>query len=108
MKIEETILTPILEHYFDVVSTINLELGIKTKERIGTIRNMEIKIYANDHNPPHFHVISKDRDIDAKFKIENCEYISGKIDSKDLKRIIAFYNDIKTKMVMEMIWNKKK
>ncbi len=34
MKIEEKILTPILEHYFNVASTNNLEKGIKTKERI--------------------------------------------------------------------------
>ncbi len=108
MKIEEKILTPILELYFNVESTKNLKKGIKIKERLATIRNMQITIYSNDHYPPHFHVKSKDRKIDAKFKIENCEFISGKIESKDLKRLNAFFNDMKTKIVMDMIWNKRK
>ena len=51
---------------------VNLEKGIKKKEQIATIRNMKIVIYS-DHNPPHFHVKSKDNKINAKFKIENCE-----------------------------------
>ena len=107
MEIEEKILNPILENYFNVASTLNLEKGIKTKERIETIRNIQILIYSNDHNPPHFHVKSKDKKVDAKFKIENCEFISGSIDKKDLKRLKAFFNDMKTKIVMEMIWNKR-
>lgn len=107
MKIEEKILQPIIELYFDVASTANLEKGIKIKERIATIRNMTIIIYSADHNPPHFHVKSKDNKIDATFKIENCEFISGTIGSKDLKRLKAFCNDIKTQMVMKMIWNKR-
>lgn len=108
MKIEEKILQPILELYFDVASTANLEKGIKIKERIGTIRNMTIIIYSADHNPPHFHVISKDKEVDAKFKIESCDFISGTIGSKDLKRIKAWYNDIKVQIVMKMIWDKRK
>jgi Domain of unknown function (DUF4160) len=107
MKIEEKILTPILEHYFNVASIENLAKGIKTKERIATIRNMQILIYSNDHNPPHFHVKSKDKKIDAKFMIENGVFLSGEIESKDLKRIKAFFNDMKTKIVMEMIWKKR-
>lgn len=105
--IEEKILTPILEHYFNVASIKNLEKGIIIKERIETIRNMQIIIYSNDHNPPHFHVISKDKKIDAKFKIENCEFLSGQIESKDLKRLKAFFNDMKTKIVMKMVWDKR-
>lgn len=30
------------------------------KERVATVRNMKLIIYSNDHNPPHFHVKSKD------------------------------------------------
>ena len=45
--------------------------------------------------------------INAKFKIENCELISGELSSKEIKKIIAFYNSPKTKIIMEKIWNKK-
>jgi len=105
-SIEELILTPILERYFSEDLNILLQ-GIETRERISTLGNMQIIIYSNDHNPPHFHVKSRDRKVDAKFKIENGEYISGAIDSRGIKRINAFYNNIKVKSRMEAIWNKR-
>lgn len=71
MDIFSKILEPILNSYFKGADFVNAE-----KERITTIRNMKIIIYSNDHNPPHFHVKSKDGSIDAKFKIENCFYMS--------------------------------
>ena len=46
--------------------------------------------------------------IDAKFKIENGVYMIGNIESKSKKIIAAFYNDIKTQHIMNMIWNKRK
>jgi hypothetical protein len=61
------------------------------KERIATVRNMRLIIYSNDHNPPHFHVKSNDGSIDAKYSLEDCSLISGVIDSKDNKRIKAYY-----------------
>tara|TARA_R110000868_G_scaffold411336_1_gene703198 strand:+ start:527 stop:859 length:333 start_codon:yes stop_codon:yes gene_type:complete len=104
--INEIILTPILERYFSEDLNVLMQ-GIETRERIDTVGNMQIIIYSNDHNPPHFHVKSRDRTVDAKFKIENGEYISGTIDSKGIKRVNAFYNDIKVKSRMETIWNKR-
>lgn len=105
--IEEKILTPILDFYMtapyeDVVK------NIIDKQHVDYIKNMQIIIYSNDHNPPHFHVISKDKSIDAKFTIEDCTYLGGDIGNKDLKRIQAFHADMKTQTVMKMIWNKRK
>ncbi|WP_175545845.1 DUF4160 domain-containing protein [Sinomicrobium oceani] len=51
---------------------------------------MQVIIYSNDHNPPHFHVKIKDLKIDAKFRIGDCELINGEISSKDLKKIKGF------------------
>ena len=42
-----------------------------SKERIATIKNLKVVIYSNDHNPPHFHVVSNDYDINAKFRTVN-------------------------------------
>lgn len=78
------------------------------KELVEQVRNMKIEIYSNDHNPPHFHVKSKDRSIDAVFRLDNCEMIEGVIGSKDKKRIEAFYNDERTKDLMKKMWNKSK
>jgi hypothetical protein len=53
---------------------------LSSKERIATVKDMQIKIYSNDHNPPHFHFVSKDRRINAKFLIETGEHISGRVE----------------------------
>jgi hypothetical protein len=81
--------------------------GLATKERVDTINDLNIMIYSNDHNPPHFHVKSNDLKIDAKFKIEDCELISGKMSSNHLKRIKAFHDSPKGKLVLQEIWNKR-
>ena len=78
------------------------------KELVDRVRNMKIEIYSNDHNPPHFHVKSRDGSIDATFRIDNGVYIQGSIDGKDRKRIDAFYNDERVKNLMKEMWNKSK
>jgi len=77
------------------------------KERIGTINDMKVIIYSNDHNPPHFHVKSNDLRINAKFLIENGELLSGEVTTKDMKRIKAFYSSPKTQILLNKIWQKK-
>jgi len=89
-----------LEKYIDYANTA-------TKERIEKIKDLEVWIYSNDHNPPHFHVKSNDLKIDAKFTIEQFKLISGEISSKHLKRIKAFYESPKGKCVLAKIWNKR-
>jgi len=110
-NILEKILEDILLEYMELdESTIEYLVGnptIKQKERVTTIKNLKIIIYSNDHNPPHFHVLSNDYNVNAKFLIENGEYLSGEISNKDLKRIKAFYLSPKTKIIMEKIWSKK-
>lgn len=108
----EIILKDLLNYYLGL-DDISLELHLKeintaTKERVATIDDLQVIIYSNDHNPPHFHVKTKNLQIDAKFKIEDCELISGEISSKNLKKIKAFYISPKGKIVLESIWNKRK
>ena len=110
-NILEKILEDILLEYMDLdestIDSLIQQPTIKQKERIGTIKNLKIIIYSNDHNPPHFHVLSNDYNVNAKFLIENGEFLSGEISAKDLKRIKAFYLSPKTKIIMEKVWNKK-
>tara|TARA_R110000868_G_scaffold409765_1_gene695935 strand:- start:525 stop:875 length:351 start_codon:yes stop_codon:yes gene_type:complete len=110
LKIFEKILEDLLKYYLGL-DDATLELHLKepalaTKERVETIDDLQVIIYPNDHNPPHFHVKSKNKEIDAKFTIENCELISGNMSSKNLKKIDAFHQGMKGKMVLEMIWQK--
>ena len=64
-------LEDLLNQYWNT-SGDNIELILENsnsniKERVKTINNLEIIIYSNDHNPPHFHVKSKDLKINEKF-----------------------------------------
>jgi hypothetical protein len=107
----EKILQELLAYYLGLDDN-SLEKHLKmanlaTKERVAIINDLNIWIFSNDHEPPHFHVKSKDLKINAKFKIENCEFIGGEIRSKHLKRIKAFYEGPKGKMVLQAIWNKR-
>ena len=77
------------------------------KERIATINNLQLVIYSNDHNPPHFHVISRDRSIDAKFRINDGSYLSGEISERDIKKVKTFHSDIKVQAMMRTVWSKK-
>jgi hypothetical protein len=110
--IMEKILKDLLNYYLRL-DDISLEKHLKevstaTKERVDTIDDLQVIIHSNDHDPPHFHVRTKNLKIDAKFKIEDCELISGEIGSKELKKIKAFYLSPKGKIILDKIWNKKK
>lgn len=110
LEIFEKTLEDLLKYYL-ALDDASLELHLKdpalaTKERVETIEDLQVIIYPNDHNPPHFHVLSKNRKINAKFTIENCELISGNMSSKNLKKIEAFYKGMKGKMILEIIWQK--
>ena len=111
-KYDMNIFNDILSHLLDFYMTQSPEQLIQIqekgiiKEEIDRVRDMRVIIYPNDHNPPHFHVKSKNGDVDAKFRIDNGEYISGLISGKDLKRIDAFYNSDKAQIILKDVWNR--
>jgi len=111
VDILEKALTHNLQIYFgyeeSVIDELLINPDLVKKERVAKINDLEIIIFTNDHNPPHFHVKSKNKKIDAKFLIETGEFMSGEIDSKNKKIITAFYNSPKTKIIMQIIWNKR-
>ncbi len=66
----------------------------KIKRFIAKTGDLKIEVYPNDHYPPHFHIISKQRGINARFDIETLKYINtkqGKITPKDTKKIQNFF-----------------
>lgn len=102
----EKILLPRLENFIAMpYEKLPSIIGYEIRENIGSLNSMHLKIYTNDHNPPHFHVISKDGRIDAKFTIDTCEQIAGVISSKDIVRIRNYWEFQKN--FIEKIWNKR-
>jgi hypothetical protein len=80
-------------------STKVLDTGevYKIKRYIASAGDLEIHVYPKDHpneNPGHFHIISKQRNIDTRFNIETLKHQSnkkGSLTNNDLKKIINFF-----------------
>lgn len=67
----------------------------KIKKFIASTGDLRFEVYPKDHeNQPHFHVISKQRGINARFDIDTLELISikqGAIRPSDVKKIQSFF-----------------
>jgi hypothetical protein len=67
MEILEKILKHLLQVYMnygnEVIEVLLLEPNLARKERVGNIEGLEAHIYTNDHNPPHFHIKTKYKNI---------------------------------------------
>jgi hypothetical protein len=65
-------------------------------------RNLSVRIYPKDHNPPHVHVIGPD--AEAKFRLDNLEcFFCRGFSQKALRQMKAFLKERKT-LLMET-WN---
>ena len=83
-----------LEKYLDSTKVLSDGRVYKIKRFIAQTNDLKIEIYPNDHLPPHFHVISKSRNINARFHITTLEYLNdktGTIKQKDIKKIQNFF-----------------
>ncbi|MDZ7927403.1 MAG: DUF4160 domain-containing protein [Agrobacterium sp.] len=66
------------------------------------IGNIIIRIYANDHLPPHFHIITPD--ADALVDIETLEILRGKLPRKAEADALAWAKT-NTKLIVDE-WNR--
>ncbi|NKJ40171.1 DUF4160 domain-containing protein [Rhizobium sp. SG570] len=69
---------------------------------IARIGNVLIRVFANDHNPPHFHVVTPDHQ--ALVSIDDFEVIQGSIDRGSLNTAIAWAKAHKEELNNE--WNR--
>ena len=58
---------------------------------IHTINKIKIQIFANDHNPPHFHVY--DAGIEAKIDIITLQFMVGQIRRNTFSLVIDWAAD---------------
>lgn len=80
-------------------STKVLDTGevYKINRHIASAGDLEIHVFPKDHpneNPGHFHIISKQRKINARFNIETLKHLSnkkGSLTNNDLKKITNFF-----------------
>ena len=88
IEIEE--LSESISNYFKLEAKTITKLSILCEEALGRKNGLAFYIYANDHQPPHFHV--RGFDIDATFRIDNGQIINGNIKNTHNKLINNFYN----------------
>jgi len=60
------------------------------KALIARVGDLRIHVY-RDHDPPHFHVVSVQRRINAKFSLETLEPMTALIATRDAKRVKHFF-----------------
>jgi hypothetical protein len=91
---EDSSIAVLLERHLDSTAIWEDGTVYKVKHLIARSKDLEFHIYPKDHYPPHFHVISKQRGIDARFHIETIELVSmkkGSIKNSDAKKVKNFF-----------------
>ncbi|GLR81279.1 DUF4160 domain-containing protein (plasmid) [Azospirillum oryzae] len=69
--------------------------------KLATIGKATIRVFGNDHLPPHFHV--KDTDFEALVSIETFEVIAGDLPTAIRKEVQSWAAANKDRLVSE--WN---
>ena len=69
---------------------------------IGRIGALDVMIFRNDHEPPHFHVIGAE--FSAKFTIADVELLSskGRIRRRDIREIEAWGTEAPKRAIREL------
>jgi hypothetical protein len=79
-------------------------LVLEIKQLVERVRNLKIHIYSNEHNPPHFHVVSNCKTINAVFDLRTGVFLKGEINGKDERRVEYYHSQVKEKLIE--YWNK--
>jgi Domain of unknown function (DUF4160) len=84
----------LLEAYLNSTQVLPNGTVYKIKRFIVATGSLRIVIHPKDHDPAHFHVISKQKNIDARFNLDTLEFLSnkqGNISNNDIKKIQNFF-----------------
>jgi len=87
-------LDELLEDYIDRTKIWSDGRVYFIKEYVGRARDLKFHVWPGDHNPPHFHVLSTQRNINAKFHLHTLELNedkTNKIRRDDEKKIKSFF-----------------
>jgi len=91
---QDSDIADLLETHLDSTQVLPDGTVYKIKRFIASTGDLRIEVYPKDHSPQHFHVISKQRKINARFDIKTLGLIntkSGSIQEKDIKKIQNFF-----------------
>jgi hypothetical protein len=70
--------------------------------KLHQIGNTSIRVYANDHLPPHFHAITPD--VEALIDIRTLAITVGKLPARTRKRVLEWASEHRGELAAE--WNR--
>lgn len=71
------------------------------RKLVERVNGLSIKIYPNEHPPPHFHVTGGG--VNATFLIDDCELLKGDIKKRQLDLIKWWHKRAKENLIR--VWN---
>jgi len=111
INLSELSLSESLALYIDFTRVSDLGEVYEIRQYVDTTNGLSIEVYPKDHlHEPHYHVVSKQRNINARFDAKTHQLMSmksGSISSNDVKKVQKFFqsshnqrrlDDIVTKM----------
>lgn len=66
--------------------------------------NLKIQIFADDHNPPHFHVVTPD--YEALIRLSDLSVMAGSIDRRSLQVALEWAQGEKNRDLLNHEWNR--
>lgn len=96
------------EKYKDVIAW----RGPLLRGMVGRMDGFEFRVFSGDHNPKHFHIIHKERGIDARFSYPQIQLINYKgrsstIGNKESGKIREFFEVIKNSQKLDSEFRKQ-
>jgi hypothetical protein len=83
-----------LEFYLDSTEVAPDGSVYLIKRHIASVGSLKIYLCPKDHDPPHFHVESKQRNMNARFRVDTLEYYDmkhGQIRPKEVRQIQEYF-----------------
>ena len=103
-------ITELLALYLDYTRVNDAGQVYEIRQYVSKTDGLEIHVYPKDHqHQEHYHVISKQRSINARFNTKTHQLIStksGRISQKNIKKIQAFFQDPNNAKLLAEIVNK--
>lgn len=69
---------------------------------IGTTDGIKIQVFADDHNPPHFHAVTAE--FEVLVRLSDMQVMQGSMRRSDLDKVIAWANAHRQEIENE--WNR--
>lgn len=65
---------------------------------------VKVQVFADDHNPPHFHITTPDHE--ALVSISSLAVLRGSVSRRDLEAVIAWISEEKNRKEIEDAWDR--